>query len=77
MKIVTVNAVTHVWNAECPECGEECINADDYSTMIEILDEYAICTECGIYVIPRQKVFRLGGHSMADVKKRIKRESGE
>jgi len=72
MKIVTVNAVTHVWNAECPECGEECINADDYSTMIEILDEYAICTECGIYVIPRQKAFRV--RTIAAVKKRIQGE---
>ena len=72
MKIVTVNAVTHVWNAECPECGEECINAVDYSTMIEILDEYAICTECGIYVIPKQASFRR--RTIAAVKKRIQGE---
>ena len=79
MKIVTVNAVTHTWNAECPECGEEVADCDGGSYGIDIYDEYAVCMYCEpkVYVIPRQKALRLYERSIADVKERIKKERGE
>jgi len=80
MKIVTVNAVTQCWNANCPECGEEVVDCDSGgSHMIDIYDEYAVCMFCEpkVYVIPRQKVFRPYGKSITDIKESIKKERGE
>ena len=75
MKIVTVNAVTQCWNANCPECGEQVVDCDSGgSHMIDIYDEYAVCSYCEpkVYVIPRQKAFRV--RTIAAVKKRIQGE---
>ena len=74
MKIVTANVVTQCWNANCPECGEEVVDYDSGSHMIDIYDEYAVCMYCEptVYVIPRQKAFRV--RTIAAVKKRIQGE---